>query len=565
MKERTEFVSDENKKRVQTMALTTFYEYRAWLYPGHSCQRKKEDVCDHCIRLKLIMENVLATEAEKEQAKKELEMHLEASINQRRAVKHYMVTYLDNLCIPAQPIRLPYFIDGDDDGEEQEMRMMRARERAASNCNHGDCSSGLEARLRNGNGISEIDELLGLNVNNNNEDEDEENNLPTPPPQPTPPPAALDDSQYMALVTAEDYGMSGSFPHYGQIRPQSDYFNSNLNWHNFVMSDISRSENNIFLYDERTMGKDKQALCSLRLNFHIENLRRCERENKRHPEIFISIWDNCVGQNKSNTTMQFDAFLSLSLYKRVLVIFFIPGHSHMIPDRVVAWMKAGIKNKNIYNPNDLEKEINKVKNIKANFFAHTDRWRPCFDKWDQFLGKHLKKLPAGFTNNYVFEFFKGEVTMKHLITENETKKNNLCKLDESTTRRNLWNELFGGTRKQNVTMQDVTLPRLECKELDINKIKSLAKKYHSIPAVHRWFYPSISDDVVSQAGEENVDEVEANQEKTPSSKKKRRAKKQTPGVKTDQMKKKGRRYPEARLDENQPTIMDMFKSYTPRR
>ena len=38
--------------------------------------------------------------------------------------------------------------------------------------------------------------------------------------------------EHLALVTAEDYGQSGLFPHYGQLKPQSNYFNSNLNWHN---------------------------------------------------------------------------------------------------------------------------------------------------------------------------------------------------------------------------------------------------------------------------------------------------------------------------------------------
>ena len=167
-------------------------------------------------------------------------MHLKASINQQRAVKHFMKTYLDNLFIPAHPIRLPDFIDGDDDGEEEEMRRTKVRANQYRNdCDHGnDLESCLRNATNEGNGMSAIDEILGLNDNKNNKNE--EDNLPTPPP------AALDESQYLGLVTAEDYGMSSSFPHYRQILPQSDYFNSNLNWHNFVMSDISWSENNVF-------------------------------------------------------------------------------------------------------------------------------------------------------------------------------------------------------------------------------------------------------------------------------------------------------------------------------
>ena len=49
-----------------------------------------------------------------------------------------------------------------------------------------------------------------------------------------------------AVVTTEDYRQSGLFLHYGIMCPQLNYFDSNLNWHNFVMSDISRNENRFF-------------------------------------------------------------------------------------------------------------------------------------------------------------------------------------------------------------------------------------------------------------------------------------------------------------------------------
>ena len=86
----------------------------------------------------------------------------------------------------------------------------------------------------------------------------------------------------------------------------------------------------------RCMGKDKDALCSLRLNYHISSRQKCLEENRTPPEVYVSIRDNCIGQNKSNVTMLFDCWLSLSFYKRVMLVFLLPGHSHMIADRVVA-------------------------------------------------------------------------------------------------------------------------------------------------------------------------------------------------------------------------------------
>jgi len=140
-------------------------------------------------------------------------------------------------------------------------------------------------------------------------------------------------------LMAEDFGQGMPIPHYGLNRPASDYFNSNLMLHMFVMADITRRKHNVKLYDERLMGKDKDALCSLRIAHHIEDRQECLELNQTPPKYFISIRDNCVGQNKSNITLNFECFLAMTFYKRILLIYLIPGHSHMVTDRVVSWAK----------------------------------------------------------------------------------------------------------------------------------------------------------------------------------------------------------------------------------
>ena len=126
------------------------------------------------------------------------------------------------------------------------------------------------------------------------------------------------------------------------------------------------------------MGKDKNALCSLRIRVHINNLRRCLEENIKQPCLYISVRDNCVGQNKSNDTLLFDCWLSMWLYKQVMIIYFIPGHSHIITNCVVTWLKGALHGKNIFNPTDLVNEINKVKLIKENWISHSMPNFPCF-------------------------------------------------------------------------------------------------------------------------------------------------------------------------------------------
>ena len=106
-----------------------------------------------------------------------------------------------------------------------------------------------------------------------------------------------------------------------------------------------------------------------------------------------------------------------SFYERVMIIYLNPVHLHMLPDRVIAWVNQLLKNKNIFIPNDIVKEMNSVKSVKANFIRHDDKRRPCFTGWSTFLNKHYQAFPQGFTSNYVFEFHEGKCTYTHLITD----------------------------------------------------------------------------------------------------------------------------------------------------
>ena len=104
--------------------------------------------------------------------------------------------------------------------------------------------------------------------------------------------------------------------------------------YNFVIADITTGENNVYFYDERGQGKGADALCSLRLRYH---LRKFEQYSKtgQMPKLSMSLLDNCVGQNKSQDVIMFASLLSLLFYEKVAFMYFLPGHTHMHPDRVV--------------------------------------------------------------------------------------------------------------------------------------------------------------------------------------------------------------------------------------
>ena len=530
------------RKNIKIMALTTFREYRGWLFPGHALDKKKEDVCDHCVRIQLVIDNPLTPPEEKEAAIIEKETHLDAAIDQRRAIKMYTLKYLEKLNLPVQPIKMPDTVDGDSDGEEEEARRkMTLEEYERTNSAIVDDISRIIPNITDLTGDAEdIDCLLGEEEASDNKEQ------------------ATDPSNYAALVIAEDYGQGIQMPFFGLRRVQSDYFNSSLMTNLFVMADISRGENKVILYDERLMGKGKDALCSLRMKYHIENAQRCVLEGRAQPDAYISIRDNCVGQNKSNVTMQFDCFMAMSFYKRVMIIYLIPGHSHMIADRVVAWVKRSLTRKDIFIPCQLLKAVDGVKSVDATFIDHESSSRPCFEQWDTFLGKYLSKMPAGFTSNYVFEFFEGSVTMKHLISdEDDGVTVPLCDNHERTGGL-MWKDLFGEARLCDVRVSDIRLPRHPIVPVDPKKLKSLGLKYHAIPEEFRDYYPQVELLPVGNKAEEVIEESPVEQSLVVTTKRKSEKVTTTPGVP-----KKGKvgRPPKNRmvLLAGQQTIFSMFQ------
>ena len=165
-------------------------------------------------------------------------------------------------------------------------------------------------------------------------------------------------------IQAEDYGGSIALPHYGYKRPSADYFNSNLMAYNFVISDISAENNIVYYYDERHQGKGADALCSLRMGYHLKKIKEFNRQ-KVVPKLSMTLLDNCVGQNKSQIVMKFWCLLSIIFYDTVALLYFLPGHTHMQPDRVVAYCKKAIQGLNLYTLGQITECANTVKGVQA--------------------------------------------------------------------------------------------------------------------------------------------------------------------------------------------------------
>ena len=127
--------------------------------------------------------------------------------------------------------------------------------------------------------------------------------------------------------------------------------------------------------------------------------------------------DNNVGQNKSQVNFMFFAMLSLTWFPDgVILLFLLPGHSHMAPDRTTSWLRKSVKGHNLYLPNQYVERFNTIKSVEAEFIDHRSANRLMFRNFGAILEGHFVQIPplpgGGYTNNYVFEFHKGILTIR---------------------------------------------------------------------------------------------------------------------------------------------------------
>ena len=202
-----------------------------------------------------------------------------------------------------------------------------------------------------------------------------------------------------------------------------------------------------------------------------------------------------MGQNKSQVLMRFYALISVLFFPTVTAFYFIPGHSHMICDRVVSWNRKKMKGKNLYTPETIAGVMNLTKSVEAEVLKGTDSDFPFRVGWKSLINRFFRKLPDGYTSNYVFEFSKRIVTMRTLCTTPDklVQKYDLLKMsgDYRATRLAIIKALFGVETLETVSIIQLTLPKNPDVVLKESKLLSLARKYFSIPVKYREYSPEV--------------------------------------------------------------------------
>ena len=172
------------------------------------------------------------------------------------------------------------------------------------------------------------------------------------------------------IVQAEDFGGAIPLPIYQNRRPAASFFASSIMINNFVVACPSINRNFVFVFDERSQDRDSDAMCGLRLVYHLK-MHLLHKQNGLLLLKSLSILDNCVAQNKSQNVFMFFACLQILFYPNGLHLLFLkPGHSHMVADRIVGQCRQSIKGFDIFHPSQLVDCFNARKTIEATFIDH---------------------------------------------------------------------------------------------------------------------------------------------------------------------------------------------------
>ena len=310
-------------------------------------------------------------------------------------------------------------------------------------------------------------------------------------------------------ITIEDYGSEKPLPHYGLNRPNADYFNSSLHLRNMNIIDPSGGCSSIFLYDERSGGKDGNSVCSVRWEA-LKIKQNKHAQNKTKPaQHHVGIYDNCVGQNKSNIVFKFELLLTiLGFFKSKNKLFLLPGHSHNSSDVKTAELNSCLSRKNLYTAQQVCQELQKVKNAET-FILEKDH----FYDWETFLDKYIKDMPPGFTFFYCFEIAEGKVTMKKLCVDTPVDEIVTKILVENVddARTAILEDLFGlppDASLQEIVNAPLRLSKMKIKTISEKRLTSIKKKYPVIPKEHLWYYPE-GENYVANVNVDALGESEA--------------------------------------------------------
>ena len=529
------------KINVRVLSCNRFREYVQHYLPSIKLGKTQTDLCNECYTIQLKMKDPDTSVEEKRLLKMKLDLHLDEANIQRRAMNAYVKAVKERAAPSDPPLQFePCFIPAVQDEILQESLKLYSNKPNPVLANTDVDKSDSEETLEEEEDTEDMGTLFVHSVW-------EKEGVPSfPQTGPAPvekevevendnPVGTLTKIAKDALMTSmenrtgskrnefastigqavvkkmdleiEDYGQEKLLPSYKLRRPGADYFNSSLNIRNMnFINPTFNGISSIYLYDERTAGKGGNEVCSIRW-FNLKKVAKDREDNLLgQPDFHVSVLDNCTGQNKSNTAFKFEALqTTLGLFKSKSKLFLKPGHSHNQSDVVTGESNKFLAQKDLFTIDQLAEEMNKCPNVDVQVLGSDS-----FYVWEDFLNKHFKDLPQGFTKFYCFEFERDTCAMKKLCSE-ASEEDEVCvkKLlkDPINGKKDILNELFSlptDATSQDILRAPLKLPKLPERELKPSKLESLAKKYTCIPKDYLKYYPGGKDYIENKRANEKV-------------------------------------------------------------
>ena len=193
-----------------------------------------------------------------------------------------------------------------------------------------------------------------------------------------------------------DYAQNVQCPQFGGEQPGETYYYSPLNVNVFGIVDSNTQTEKLvaYCYHEGEGGKGGDNVNTMLYDF-------LEKQNLligggKH---LVLVCDNCPGQNKNRMVIRFIVWLvEKGYFQTVSLLFLVVGHTKNPCDRLFNLLKAGYRNRNIYNVPDLIKILDEnplCSAVKA----------PKFLAWDQYF-ETIYRRPEGIKANHCFHVSK---------------------------------------------------------------------------------------------------------------------------------------------------------------
>ena len=525
-----EYKDSCTKVDARVLSCNRFREYVKHYLPSIKLGKTQTDLCNQCFSLQLQMKDPDTTEEERVAIRAKLDQHLDEANNQRRAMNAYIEAVRKKAVPNDPPLQFePCHIPEVEDEILRESLLLHKRHPnpALSALSVSEISDseedldgivgeeedsshlvlhavweeeGVPSSSQTGQGCSvrkltqHAKDSLMKNIESRAGTKRKEL-------------ANTIDKQAVQRMDLdiEDYGQEKLLPSFKLRRPGVDYFNSSLNIRNMNFINPTKiGQSSIYLYDERIAGKGGNEVCSIRW-YNLIKVANIRNENSvPEPDFHLSVLDNCTGQNKSNTAFKFEALqTTLGLFKSKTKLFLKPGHSHNQSDVITGESNKFLAKKDIFTIDQMAVEMNKSSNVNVEVLRDEN-----FYVWEEFLNKHFKDMPTGFTKFYCFEFINGTCAMKKLCAENSEENQVIVKdllKDPINGKKIILNELFAlpaDATRQEIFSAPLKLPKLPGRELKPSKIESLAKKYSCIPKEFLDYYPGGEANLAEQDDDE---------------------------------------------------------------